>query len=363
MPRTLQHPRGHAANGRTTAPLRAKVPKAARRYSLTVDRLIDASEDAHAPSREELEEAFCWEPGDVVRQRPAMTAYLQRTRLHQARWREAHGHPIGTQPHKPRPGVDPRPVGSRIPLTYGRETGASFLTPAALTAARNRTSFVEREQSFDHQRLWADLLWSPAVAFNLFGDLAADLGLADRAVHTWWPDAPGTVREVRFAHSPGWLDPAYLNSLRAFDAAFVLDLGDGTRGIVGIGTKYHDRLKAETPKPSNLRRYLEVAERSRAFRPRATDAVKGRNELAVMWLEHLLLLSMLQHSSGTWRWARYVLVYPAGNLDFASGHARYANLVADRSTFASRTIEQLLDADVLPPRTTAALRERYLPTT
>jgi hypothetical protein len=37
----------------------------------------------------------------------------------------------------------------------------------------------------NHQRLWADLLSSVSLGFNLFGDLAGDLGLADRAVHTW----------------------------------------------------------------------------------------------------------------------------------------------------------------------------------
>ena len=31
------------------------------------------------------------------------------------------------------------------------------------------------------------------------------------------------------------------------------------------------------------------------------------------WLEHLLLLSMLQHPSGEWTWGRYVVVHPAGN--------------------------------------------------
>ena len=162
-----------------------------------------------------------------------------------------------------------------------------------------RTSIIEPHQSFDHQRLWADLLSSAALAFNLFGDLAADLGLADRAVHAWWPDAPGTVCEVRFEHSPGRFDPATSTASGAFDAAFVLDLGDGTQGIVGVDTKYHERAKPETPKPSNLPRYLEVAERSGVFEPGAIDAVKGRSDLAVMWLEHLLLLSMLQHASGS----------------------------------------------------------------
>src|SRR5436190_3651021 len=159
-----------------------------------------------------------------------MTVFRRRTRYHQAQWREAHRHPIGTQPIVPRPAVTVRPVGSRVPLDYGRTTGAGFVSPAALAAARARTSFVEREQSFDHQRLWADLLSSEALSFNLFGDLGADIGLADHAVHTWWPDTPGTVSEVRFAHSPGRLDPAWLGNLVAWDVAFVLDLRDGTRG-------------------------------------------------------------------------------------------------------------------------------------
>jgi hypothetical protein len=285
-----------------------------------------------------------------------MTAFRRRLRLHQAQWREANGHPIGSQPIAPRTGPT-RLVGSRLPLEYARETGANFVTAGALAAARDRTSIVEAHQSFDHQRLWADLLSSVALAFNLFGDLATDLALADRAVHTWWPDAPGTVSEIRFAHSPGRFDPAYLNSLRAFDVAFVLDLGDGTQGVLGLDTEYHERTKPEIPKPTNLRRYLEVADRAAVFEAGATDAVKGKSDLAVMWLEHLLLLSMLQHSSGRWSWGRYVVVHPAGNSDFADACARYAGLLAERSSFSSLTLEELL-----PLQSNAAVRDRYLPT-
>jgi hypothetical protein len=312
--------------------------------------------------RAALEHAHCWEADDQVPRRPAMTEFRQRLRFHQAQWREAQGHPIGSQPIKPRGDGKPvRPVGSRLPLDYARETGANFLTAGAHEAAKARTSVSEPHQSFDHQRLWADLLWSPTMAFNLFGELAADLELGDRAVHTWWPDAPGTVSDVRFTHSPGRFDLAYLNSLRAFDAAFVLDLDDGTQGIVGVDTKYHEWAKPEIPKPSNLRRYLEVAERSGVFAPGATDAVKGRSGLAVMWLEHLLLLSMLQHMSGRWSLGRYVVVHPAGNSDFAEACARYRELLVDGATFSSMTLEGLLDANALPAQIRAALRDRYLP--
>src|SRR5262245_5723103 len=311
------------------------------------------SYDPTVPTRAELESAFCWEREDEIPRRPDMTELRRSLRLHQARWRERHGHPIGSQPIAPK-GKPSRPVGSRLPLDYASETGANFVTPEARVAVRERMAVTEPKQSIDRQRIWADLLWSPALAFNLFGELAADLELADRAVHTLWPDAPGRVVEVRFAHSPGWLDPAYLSSLRAFDAAFVLE-----GGIVGVDVKYHERAKAETPKPENLARYVDVAERSRAFAPIATDAVKGRSDLAVMWLEHLLLLSMLQHESGTWNWGRYVVVHPSGNSDLVDMCNRYRDLLDDDATFATLTLEDVLRSGVLPASN--VLSERYLP--
>ena len=305
------------------------------------------------PTQQELEAASCWDPEDEVPRRPEMTAFRRRYRLHQAEWRERHGHPIGSQPIAPK-GKPFRPVGSRLPLDYARETGANFVTPGALAAVRQRTSVVEPKQSSDHQRVWADLLWSPTVAFNLFGELAADYGLADAAAHTWWPDAPGRVLDVRFAHSPGWLDPAYLNSLRAFDTVFAFD-----GGVVAVDVKYHERAKTEIPKPENLPRYVEVADRSGAFAPGSIDELKGKSQLAVLWLEHLLLHSMLQHESGSWSWGRYVVVHPAENSDVADLCSRYRRLLSDDSTFGVLTTEELIDSGALPAADT--LRERYLP--
>jgi hypothetical protein len=291
-----------------------------------------------------------------------MTAFRRAARHQQAKWREARGYPIGSQPIAPQPGKPSRLVGSRLPLDFARENGATFVTANALDAARARTSFVEPRQSFDHQRLWADLLWSPTMAFNLFGDLAADPERADRAAHTWWPDAPGVVSEVRFSHSPGWLDPKYLNSLRVFDAAFVLDLPDGTRGIIGVDVKYHEAAKSEIARPENMWRYVQVLERSGVFGPAALDAVK-RSTLAVTWLGHLLMLSMLQQEDREWSWGRYVVVHPELNTDYAAICDRYRSLLADDATFDSTTFETLLRSRALRPMVVTALRERYVPGT
>lgn len=253
-----------------------------------------------------------------------------------------------------------RLVGSRLPLGYAKETGANFLTPAALEAATTRTSFKEPHQSFDHQRLWADLLSSTALSFNLFGDLTSEIESADRAVHTWWPDTPGVAREVRFAHSPGRFDMDYLGNLSDLDVAILFDLDDGTKGIVGIDVNYHERIKRELPKPSRLQRYVEIAERSGVFRTGAIDAVNG-TDLLVLWLRHLLVLSMLQHPSGAWTWGRLAVVHPAGRSDFAEMCDRYRDLLVDPTTFASMTLEDLLDSEALPAKVSGAVRRRYIP--
>ena len=69
---------------------------------------------------------------------------------------------------------------------------------------------------------------------------------------------------------------------------------------------------------------------------------------------------MLQHVNGDWSWGRYVVVHPAGNLSIAEGCARYRDLLVDQSAFSSITLEDLLDAGVLPAQTAAALLGRYI---
>jgi hypothetical protein len=167
------------------------------------------------------------------------------------------------------------------------------------------------------------------------------------------------VCDVRFAHSPGRLDSSYLNSLRAFDAAFFLDRGDGTLGVVAVDVSYHERNKAEIPRPENLDLYGRVAERSGAFSRASIGRLQQRSDMCVIWLEHLLMLSMLQHASGRWTWGRYLVVYPTGNVDVHDLTTRYRDTLKDGTTFATMTLENMLRHGGLPRSTAAAIRERY----
>ena len=113
-------------------------------------------------------------------------------------------------------------------------------------------------------------------------------------------------------------------------------------------------------RPGNLARYGEVAGRANVFVPGAIDTLKQRGDLCVMWIEHLLLFSMLQHPSDGWTWGRYIVVHPAANCDLADACSRYHALLADETTFTTMTLEHLLDTTPLTGSTVAALRDRYL---
>jgi hypothetical protein len=312
----------------------------------------DGSRDADARA------SHCWFSIDRVPRDPRSTEWKRGARLRQARWREARGYPIGSHPYGG--GAGATPVGSRLDLPFARSSGANFITEGALVAVRARLAAPEKHQTLMEDRLWADLLSSMPLCFNLFGDLAGDGSAARRAVEAWWPDAPNGAVSVRFEHSPGRREPVFLGNRSAFDVAFDLDTGDGTRGIVGVETKYHEHAVAEAPpKAAALTRYGQVTDRSGIFREGWRARLIG-TDLQQIWLDHLLLLAMLQHSSQRWAWGKFVLAYPVGNRSFAAAVARYAEVLADASTFDARTIEDLLATpDALRPKHIEVFRDRY----
>ena len=91
----------------------------------------------------------------------------------------------------------------------------------------------------------------------------------------------------------------------------------------------------------------------------AMESILG-TELQQIWLDHLLTVSMPLHGSGTWEWAKFVLVQSEKNPSYARAAERYRALLSRTETFEVRTIESLLDTGVLRERLSAVFRSRYL---
>lgn len=312
-------------------------------------------------SDDELRSHHCLEAVDRVSGDPDTNAFKRRARLHQALWREARGLEIGTQPMRPSPGRPSRPLGSRIALGVAKRTGANFLSDAARRAVADRLVDPQPHQTLDEDRLYCDLLSSMPMCFNLFAQLQVDINLANRAVRAWWPDTPGTVTAVLFEWSPGRrLEGEYLENRSAFDAAFIFDVGDGKAGVLGVETKYHEDCKREKrPSDERLARYSEVTASSGIMAPESVAAIIG-TDLQQIWLDHLLVASMLLHGSQKWAWAGFALVHPAGNPSYARATLKYRSHLADPESVHVNTIESLIEADVLPEAAATAFEERYL---
>lgn len=313
------------------------------------------------PPSEYLRSHHCLEVVDRVAHQPEVTAFKRRARLQQALWREERGIPIGSQPMRPKEGQKSRPLGSRIDLGYALETGTNFLSDSARECARRRVAHPEPHQTLDVDRLYSDLLSSMPMCFNLFGELAADLDLADEAVHAWWPDVPGRVSAVRFEWSPGRrLAGEYLENRSAFDVAFELDLGGGRLGVLGVETKYHEDCRREKP-PSEKRqkRYEYVSRERRVLSQGRIDEILG-TDLQQIWLDHLLAESMLLHESKQWTWSGFALVHPGRNPSYQEAAARYRGLLEAGSGIRVNTLEELVEADVLPEEIATRFTERYL---
>jgi hypothetical protein len=287
------------------------------------------------------------------------TEFRRKARLMASLWREAKDLAPGTHRARRQDGTTGgRVLGSRLEFDQAKATGANFLTPTILQQVKDRLARPEAHELIQQKRLWADLLSSQPMCFNLFGELAADLQLATSAAQTWWPGRVEQVIELRFEWSPGRRNRRYLDNRTAFDAILMHTTPDGGRGFIGIETKYHER--AARPKPlraEQLERYAEVTERVGVFTSGWREAL-AQTSLQQIWLDHLLALSMLDE----WDTGLFVLIYPAANASIASVANRYATVLRHTTTFEHHTLEEMVDQlrTATDAPWVAAFEDRYL---
>lgn len=308
----------------------------------------------------ELAAQHCEFTVDRIPGRPDVTEFKKRARWQQAWWRQVNSLPIGA--HRSGRPATLKPNGSKIEESAAREAGGNFLSPAIRSAVEERLAHPQQGQTLDEQRLRTDLLSSMPLCFNLFGELEESSDRFVTAIDRLWPEHPGRPTEMVFEWSPGRQDPRYLGNKSAFDVAFLLDLGSQKRGVIGVETKYHEDIKrTDRPNPrTRLPRYQAVTETAGIFRDGWEAAVVG-TDLQQLWLDHLLVLAMLQHPEDRWAWGRFVVVSPTANPSVRDAADRYRDLLHDPETFQFATIEELLDSHVLHTSATeAAFRERYL---
>jgi hypothetical protein len=267
--------------------------------------------------------------------------WQRRLRLRQALWREAQRLPIGVH----RAGTGSRPLGSRLAMPSAQEEMSNYLSPTIRQVVRDELADEDaREQGklFSTPRIYEDLLSSQPLCFNLFGELKADLAAASRWGSYLWPARVEQVTRLEFEYSPGRGEAAYLGNRTAFDVYLEHTVPGGGEGFIGIEVKYHEGLAVQPARNHN--RITEVANRSGAFEPTATERLSSP-PLQQVWFDHLLALSMLQFD--TERWGDnglFVFLHPVENAACYEVIGRYERCLRDARTFQRLTLEELVSS-------------------
>ena len=278
-------------------------------------------------------------------------AFQRRARLLQAIWREERGLPIGT--HRS------AALGSRVEEAHARTTLSNFLTDGIRDVVRHAVLGAGRVegQLIQEDRLFANLLSSQPLCFNLFGELARDLELATRVLHELAPERVERVTSLVFEHSPGRGDARFTDDRSAFDVFITYDSTRGTRGFFGIEVKYHEALG--DPAASHRARYDELAASMGCF---VSDrSALEKPPLQQIWRDHLLAGAMLDASLG-YDEGVFVFLAPTDNVACRRAVARYRKHLTNEESFAAWSLEEVVAAiqSVTRAHWADELHDRYL---
>lgn len=217
------------------------------------------------------------------------------------------------------------------------------MTDAARAAARAAIAAKRAGsgQKIEEDRLWANLLSSQPLAFNLFADLGRDLDTATRVFRRLWPERVSRVRSIAFEYSPGRGDAMYTADKSAFDVYVEHSTPGGGDGFIGIEVKYHEGLT--DPPAKHRARYDEVTSAMQCFR--LEEVAKLRQPpIEQIWRDHMLAGSMLLADGSCWETGLYVFLHAADNHACRAAVELCRSCLRDSRTFDSITLEAVVDA-------------------
>jgi hypothetical protein len=197
----------------------------------------------------------------------------------------------------------------------------------------------------DQERLWANLLSSQPLCFNLFGPLKLNLPKATAFFRLLLPDDVAMVEAIWFEHSPGRGDPVFTEDQTAFDVAVVCRTPTGEQGMVAIEVKYSEDMTE--PAATLLRARYDGLSASAGLYVDPTAPALRAMPVQQLWREHLLASSMVE--SGLYQRVRYVVIHPRLNINCAAAIKAYRRHLIDPETngqvrFRVVTLENCISA-------------------
>jgi len=280
------------------------------------------------------------------------STFQRKARVLQAMWRESLGYPMGE--HRG------RPSGSRLRMPWAEQSMANFLDDDIRCAVKEVLAVEHSEGDsplIESARLFSNLLSSQPLAFNLFGHLRLDVGLATDVLRSLSGGRIAEVATVDFEFSPGRGDTRYTGDRSAFDVYVRFVTPKGDPGFAGIEVKYHEDL-ANKPSRHHLR-YDEVADEMGCFLAEAHAQLRDK-PLQQIWRDHLL--ADIHRRVDGFADGFFVFLNPAGNDACNQAVAAYRRCLTREDSFVHWTLETIVEAirQRCDQPWVAAFADRYL---
>lgn len=170
--------------------------------------------------------------------------------------------------------------------------------------------------------LYADMLRSEHIPFNIFAPLKQDLHLAKRVFNQLLDGVEISAIdkiEIEFAPNPA---SEYLNDRTSFDTYIEFKTPTNESGFLGIEVKYTEheyKLKKGSKEDSDINNpestYLQISAHQDIFYPGVITQLRT-DRLRQVWRNHLLGESMLLHPKLDFKHFISVILYPSGNIHF-----------------------------------------------
>lgn len=259
-------------------------------------------------------------------------------RLKQALWRAGKKIPIGS--YKDGDGRT-RKLGNRIsPLAAA--AGANFISDDVRQLVRRELAYREPGALIDEDRVWANLLSSAPLAFNVFGVLKLDPALATAVFRSLLPKLVDRVLHIQFEHSPARGDARFTADGTAFDVFVTYRAAGGELGFIAIEVKYSETMGE--PDARVRKRYDDLSESCGLYTTPDHPSLR-RGPFQQLWREHMLAQVMVQNQ--LYDQGAFVLVAPKLNSQVQRAAQQYKQFLAadeTRAPFINISLEDVIFA-------------------
>ncbi|WP_291861319.1 hypothetical protein [Marinilabilia sp.] len=196
--------------------------------------------------------------------------------------------------------------------------------------------------------LYANMLRSEHIGFNLFIPLKANLGYAKKIFNELLNDKIQSIDKIEIEYAPAPTDK-YLNDKTSFDTYIEYTHIDNQKGIIGIEVKYTEheyQLKPGSKQEQDIidknSKYYLITEKCGLYKPDTIDKLITDN-FRQIWRNQLLGESILIEDSDKYSHFTSLMIFPKGNLHFIETSKEYMDmLIKNTDHFLPVTYENFL---------------------